>query len=105
MTRVSISKSYAVLLGLEGYLKTKKRAKDGVGKMELGLERVLRPEEASRRRAEEMDRSESARREREWLERQASERREQRSLREGLGRLGLKKTSSGAKPATPTGGK
>ncbi|WPH02523.1 IQ domain-containing protein IQM4-like protein [Acrodontium crateriforme] len=72
MSRCNISRSYAVLFGLEGYLGAKKRVK----KVERGVKEALNPEEKKKREEEEMDKSQSAAREREVLEKQAQLRRE-----------------------------
>ncbi|KAI9723175.1 MAG: hypothetical protein M1828_004278 [Chrysothrix sp. TS-e1954] len=83
MTRVSISKSYAVLLGLEGYMKTKKQAETSLHEMESRVEKMLHPAEAAKKVEASRDKSESARREKEHLERQArleEERKRQTSL-------------------------
>jgi len=69
MSHVSISRSYAVLVGLEAYVKTRKRGKNLVSKLVHGRDKLLDPEEVRRREEEERDKSESARREREHLER------------------------------------
>lgn len=101
MTRVSISKSYAVLLGLEGYLGTKKKAKSGVKSLERRMEKLLKPDEARKREEKEKDRSESARKEQEWLARKKEEdrRRWKEGLTEGLGRpkLGMRLSSHATK--------
>ena len=70
MSRVSISKSYAVLLGLEGYMKTKKSVKHGIVNMEHKAEEIFDPEKARLREEKAQDKSESARKEKEHLERQ-----------------------------------
>lgn len=91
MSHVSISKSYAVLLGLESYLGTKKRAKNSVKHLERQFEKVLRPDEARKRAEADQDKSESARKEREWLAKQKAEKRESSfSVR---GTLGMKRPS------------
>lgn len=87
MSRVSISKSYAVLLGLESYLGTKKRAKSSVKHLERQFEKVLRPHEARKREEADQDKSESARKEREWLAKQKAEK------RDFSARLGLKRSN------------
>lgn len=83
MNRVSISKSYAVLLGLEGYVRTKKSAQAGVHKARVNAEKVFDPAAAQAREESEMDSSKSARREKEHLERLAREE-ETRRTEEGL---------------------
>lgn len=72
MSRVSISRSYAVLEGLEMYLGAKKGLKKG----EQNVKDVLNPEEAKKRREKEQDKSASAKREREILEAQAAKEQE-----------------------------
>ena len=67
MSHVSISRSYAVLVGLEAYVKTRRRAKRVVAKVTKGREKLLDPEEARRKEEAEKDTSESAAREREVL--------------------------------------
>ncbi|MCJ1310895.1 hypothetical protein MMC25_004563 [Agyrium rufum] len=74
MSRVSISKSYAVLVGLEGYMTGKKKLTDGLGNVRKGIERVVNPEEAKRKKAEQEDRSQSARLEREKIEQEKRDR-------------------------------
>ena len=100
MSRVSISKSYAVLLGLEGYMKTKKHAEAGMSEIEAKMERVLHPEQAARREEAMRDKSESAKREREYLEKQAKldeEKRRQSSLRSRMAaKLGIGHSKHGA---------
>lgn len=63
MSRVSISKSYAVLLGVEGYMKTKKETKAGLKDAELAVERLFNPEAVKKREELERDNSESAKKE------------------------------------------
>ena len=60
MSRVSISKSYAVLVGLEAYLGTKKQAKAVGEGVKLGVEKVVHPEQAKARKEKEKDTSQSA---------------------------------------------
>jgi hypothetical protein len=67
MSRVSISRSYAVLVGLEGYLGAKRSVKRG----EQRLKDAIHPEEARRRQEAEKDQSKSAQRERQLLAAQA----------------------------------
>ena len=68
MKHVSISKSYAVLVGLEVYLKTRRKGKDIMKKLMHRKDKIMAPEEARRREEQERDKSESARKEREFLE-------------------------------------
>lgn len=77
MSRCSISRSYAVILGLEGYIKTKNQAK----KAERGFVELVKPEEKRKREQKEFDTSASAAREREVLEQE----RERRKSESGFG--------------------
>ena len=61
MSRVSISKSYAVLVGLETYMGGKKKVHAVGDGIKDGIERVVRPEEARKKRENEKDHSQSAR--------------------------------------------
>ena len=70
MSRVSISRSYAVLVGLEGYIATKETIGKASGKVKEGFEMVAMPEKVKERKRREEDRSQSARLEREWRERE-----------------------------------
>ncbi|GAB7341510.1 hypothetical protein MBLNU457_7730t1 [Dothideomycetes sp. NU457] len=69
MSRVSISRSYAILVGLETYVGAKKKAGKGGQK----VKDIAKPEEARKREEESKDKSKSAQREREILEMQARE--------------------------------
>ncbi|KAG6004620.1 hypothetical protein E4U21_000896 [Claviceps maximensis] len=69
-SHVSISKSYTILVGLETYLKTRRKGKELMGKLVRGKERVLAPEQARRRQEAQRDKSRSAARERQVLERE-----------------------------------
>lgn len=76
MSHVSISKSYAVLVGLEAYVKTRKKGKDFLKRMTRRKDRIVAPEELRRREEGEMDSSQSARRERRVLEEEEGRREE-----------------------------
>ncbi|RBQ78218.1 hypothetical protein VDGD_01056 [Verticillium dahliae] len=80
VSHVSISKSYAVLVGLETYVRTRKKGKHVLQKMSLKKDKLVAPEAVARREEEERDKSESAAREREILEAEAA--REQREREE-----------------------
>lgn len=73
MSHVSISKSYAVLVGLEAYTKTQQKGKDLLRKVTQRKNIILHPEEAEKRIEEERDKSQSAEKERKFLEKQAEE--------------------------------
>jgi hypothetical protein len=68
MSHVSISRSYAVLVGLEAYVKSRRRGKKIVQKLLHHRDKILSPEEVARREEEERDKTESAERERRFLE-------------------------------------
>jgi hypothetical protein len=70
MSHVSISRSYAVLVGLEAYVRTRKNIKHGIEHVKDEGEKILHPEEAKRKAEEMIDKSKSAQREREILEEQ-----------------------------------
>jgi len=67
MSRVSISRAYAVLVGLEGYLGAKRNLKQG----EQKIKDMINPEQARQREEAQKDKSKSAQKEREILEAQA----------------------------------
>lgn len=71
MSRCSISRSYAVILGLESYIRTKNQAK----KAERGVIELVHPEEKKKREQKEFDASASAAREREVLKHEEEQRR------------------------------
>lgn len=93
MGRVSISKSYAVLVGLEAYVKTRAKGREALRRATRRKERLLDPEQARRRDEAERDKSHSAALERRTVEREAEE--EERRLDESrvsvrlMQRLGL----------------
>jgi hypothetical protein len=68
MTHVSISRSYAVLVGLEAYVKTRRRGKKIMKKIVHHRDKLLEPEEERKRLEAERDKSESAEIERRYLE-------------------------------------
>lgn len=99
MSHVSISRSYAVLVGLEMYVKTRRKGKEALRRASLKTTKVLRPEEARRMEEEAWDKSQSAARERRVLEREqevAERKREENKL--GLKILRM----LGMRPATPS---
>ena len=73
MSRVSISRSYAVLVGLEMYVKTRRKFKHGVGHVKDTEIKVLHPEEHERKLEEQRDKSESAEKERQLLAQKAEQ--------------------------------
>ncbi|KAK0123243.1 hypothetical protein ONS96_010242 [Cadophora gregata f. sp. sojae] len=76
MSHVSISRSYTVLLGLEAYVKTRRRGKRFMRKLVHGKEKILSPEELAKKEEAARDKSESAAKEARFLElkREAEER-------------------------------
>jgi hypothetical protein len=60
MSHVSISRSYAVLVGLEAYVKTRRRGKKIVKALIHGRDMLLTHDELKKREEEELDKSESA---------------------------------------------
>ncbi|KAK5240631.1 hypothetical protein LTR16_010385, partial [Cryomyces antarcticus] len=81
MSRVSISRSYAVIVGLEGYVRARKKIKHGIRQIGHHKDRVLHPEEVRRREEEAMDKSQSAEKERRILA--EKKRREEEAKTEG----------------------
>ncbi|KAH8679826.1 hypothetical protein BGZ60DRAFT_238228 [Tricladium varicosporioides] len=75
MSHVSISRSYAVLVGLEAYVKTRRRGKKFIAKFLHHRDKIIAPEEVAKKQEEQRDKSESAALERKFLEakRQAEE--------------------------------
>ncbi|CZT09453.1 uncharacterized protein RAG0_14217 [Rhynchosporium agropyri] len=76
MSHVSISRSYTVLLGLEAYVKTRRRGKRFIKKLVHGKDKIMSPEELAKREEAARDKSESAAKEARFLEmtREAAER-------------------------------
>ncbi|KAJ9152047.1 IQ calmodulin-binding motif protein [Pleurostoma richardsiae] len=79
MSRVSISKSYAVLVGLEFYMKTRRKGKELVQKATRRREKMVHPEEVRRQDEALRDKSQSAAAERRFLEEQEERGREENS--------------------------
>jgi hypothetical protein len=71
MSHVSISRSYAVLVGLEAYVKSRRKVKKSVGYVKETHTKVVNPEEHQRKLEEQVDMSKSAQRERQLLANQA----------------------------------
>jgi hypothetical protein len=94
MSRVSISRSYAVLVGLEAYVKTRKKFKHGVEHVKEAEIKVVHPEEYERKVEEQKDKSESAQRERQLLAQEA-ERKEVEKKQTSFGRRLWKRLSRG----------
>lgn len=71
MSRVSISRSYAVLVGLEAYVKTRRKVKHGIGHVHDAEAKLLHPEEHKRQVEAQKDNSKSAEKERQVLAQEA----------------------------------
>lgn len=85
LSRLNVSRSYAVILGLEGYLTVKQRAKS----FKQGAKDMVDPEEKKKRLDAEKDKSKSAEREREILARQQKEQRSRSTSYRLAKRIGL----------------
>ncbi|PQE22590.1 IQ calmodulin-binding motif protein [Rutstroemia sp. NJR-2017a BVV2] len=85
MSHVSISRSYAVLVGLEAYVKGRRRGKKILGKLGRRKERLVKGKATVREEEARMDMSESARRERKVLEEERERREEERLVRRVVG--------------------
>lgn len=95
MSRVSISRSYAILVGLEGYTKTRRKIKKGQKTLTHEFDKVARPEKVKAEEEAAQDHSQSAQKEREYLEKQRlQERQDQSSPKESA--RGFKKRLSNA---------
>lgn len=100
MSHVSISKSYAVLVGLEAYVKTKKKGKEVMQRLMHQKKKLLDPEEAKKIEEAKLDTSKSAAKERNVLEKEKQ--------REEIRRVENKATFKllqrlGFQPRTPAG--
>lgn len=95
-SHVSISKSYAVLVGLEMYVRTQKKGKRLLQKASHKKDKVVHPEEVQKREEAAKDKSQSAEKERRFLEKQAKEdsklREENRAAMRVMHRLGVSAT-------------
>ncbi|KAG6279484.1 hypothetical protein E4U47_003300 [Claviceps purpurea] len=72
-SHVSISKSYTILVGLETYLKTRRKGKEWMGKLVRSKDKVLAPEEVKKKDEAQLDKSKSAATERCVVEREKEE--------------------------------
>ncbi|CAM1504673.1 Fc.00g022640.m01.CDS01 [Cosmosporella sp. VM-42] len=89
MSHVSISKSYAVLVGLEAYVKTRRKGKDLVRKILHGKDKLVDPEEVKRKEEEQRDKSQSAEKERKFIQKEEKERDENRTSMRVKQKLGI----------------
>lgn len=81
MSHVSISKSYAVLVGLEMYMKTQQKGKQLLKRAAHRKDKIVHPEVAQKREEEARDTSQSAEKERQFLEKQRAEQAAEEELR------------------------
>lgn len=102
MGHVSISKSYAVLVGLEMYMKTRAKGKSLLERAGHKKDKVLHPEVAQKREEEERDKSQSAEKERKLLEKQRQEEEQKREENRSTVRVLQKLKMT---PAVPAGQK
>ncbi|KAI9719990.1 MAG: hypothetical protein M1812_003115 [Candelaria pacifica] len=96
MSRVSISKSYTILIGLEGYSKTRKKIKRVKGEMKGKKDKTLHPEEVARIEEEKRDKTESAQKERQTLEKIEEDQRE--TEKDGIGSRFMRKLHISPRP-------
>jgi hypothetical protein len=114
MSHLSISRSYAILVGIEGYTKSRKKIKKAEAEVVHRKNRILDPEKAKEEEQKKLDKSKSAAREREFLEQQqlaeANAAREakltrrssrKKTMSQFFERLGLRSRSSGSADAVP----
>jgi hypothetical protein len=94
MSRVSISRSYAVLVGLEVYVKSRRKVKHGVGHVKDTKTKVVHPEEHQKKVEEQKDNSKSAQRERQLLADQAEKEEAERKEKSWKRRIWRKLTRS-----------
>ncbi|PPJ51989.1 hypothetical protein CBER1_09301 [Cercospora berteroae] len=87
LSHLNVSRSYAVILGLEGYLTVKQRAKN----VKQGAKDMIDPEEKKRRLEAEKDKSQSAQREREVLAMEQSQQRSRSMSQRFVKKMGLAK--------------
>lgn len=68
LSRVSIPKSYALLAGMEGYARTKRKVKEMKSRLKHEKDKLLQPETVRQQEEQQRDKSESAEKERQYLE-------------------------------------
>lgn len=111
MSHVSISRSYAILVGLESYTRTRKKVKAAESKVVHEKDKLLHPEKVKEEQEAQQDKSKSAEKERLYLERQrqaeeqeARDRKAERSLSSRLSHaLGKLKTREDSTSASTVG--
>ncbi|KAF3057241.1 hypothetical protein GL218_06128 [Daldinia childiae] len=105
MSHVSISKSYAVLVGLEAYIKTKKKGKEAMQTLTHQKQKLLDPEEARKKEEAELDTSQSAAKERKFLEKEREKEEVHRVENKATFKFMQKLQRFGFQPRTPSGQK
>lgn len=98
MSRLNLGRSYAVLLGLEGYVNTKKHVKGA----HQGVKDMVDPKGKKQREEAAKDNSKSAARERQILEEQEQEKRKRRLSYRLKKKLGLDRDDKKSSPGTAT---
>ena len=73
MSHVSISKSYTVLVGIEGYMKTRQKIKKAEQGVKHGVGHLVHPHRTKEEEEKNKDTSESAEKERRWIQQQKAE--------------------------------
>ena len=73
MSRVSISRSYAVLVGMESYMRTKKKVEKAQKAVGHEKDKLLNPDKVKAEKEAARDKSQSAEKERQYLEQQRRE--------------------------------
>lgn len=94
MSRVSISRSYAILVGLESYVKTRRKIKKGQKAVTHEFDKVARPDKVKAEEEAAQDHSQSAQKEREYLEKQRIQEREKQQPPKESGRALRKRLSN-----------
>jgi hypothetical protein len=107
MSKLSVSRSYAVLVGLEVYVKSRRKVKSGQEKVVKQKDKILDPEKVREEEEKNVDKSKSAAKEREVLEKQRREEEEaariqklerrtsrKNSMKGWLQRLGIRSSSA-----------
>jgi hypothetical protein len=102
MSHVSISQSYAVLVGLEAYTKTRKQLKKAGTTVVHEKDKLLNPDKVKQEEEAKKDHSESAEKERQFLEQQRKAQEQDRNSKwsfsrkvsDAFGKLRLKKSST-----------
>lgn len=103
MSRVSISRSYAVLVGLEAYVKTRRKVKHSVAAVKDAETKIIHPDAYAQKREAQKDTSKSAQRERQLLAHQAELSDAAKKDRSWKRRIWAKVTRGGEKEAMQKG--